>query len=162
RHGRRRWPAADRRPPRCGRGPGVLAGRGPLVDGAAAAPALLGGGHHLRARRGRVLRSDQREMVAPALNRHGHRPAPAPARRRGAAGWRTAAIAMIGGDQILLDSVRLMSQASSHRDPGRVAIGTWSGGRFMHFGEAVDDHRFLALIAPDERIDTVITADVYG
>ena len=32
----------------------------------------------------------------------------------------------------------------------------------MHFGEAVDDERFLALVAPDERIDTVITADVYG
>ncbi|HWD76690.1 MAG TPA: aldo/keto reductase [Solirubrobacteraceae bacterium] len=55
-----------------------------------------------------------------------------------------------------------MSQASSHRDPGRVAIGTWSGGRFMHFGEALDDDRFLALISPDEQIDTVLTADVYG
>jgi aryl-alcohol dehydrogenase-like predicted oxidoreductase len=32
----------------------------------------------------------------------------------------------------------------------------------MHFGEAVDDERFLALVAPDDRIDTVITADVYG
>jgi aryl-alcohol dehydrogenase-like predicted oxidoreductase len=32
----------------------------------------------------------------------------------------------------------------------------------MHFGEALDDERFLALIAPDEHIDTVITADVYG
>ncbi len=32
----------------------------------------------------------------------------------------------------------------------------------MHFGEAIDDDRFLALIAPDDRIDTVMTADVYG
>ncbi|HET9015721.1 MAG TPA: hypothetical protein VFN57_08990, partial [Thermomicrobiaceae bacterium] len=32
----------------------------------------------------------------------------------------------------------------------------------MHFGEALDDERFLALVAPDERIDTVLTADVYG
>jgi aryl-alcohol dehydrogenase-like predicted oxidoreductase len=32
----------------------------------------------------------------------------------------------------------------------------------MHFGEAVDDERFLGLVAPDETIDTVITADVYG
>jgi aryl-alcohol dehydrogenase-like predicted oxidoreductase len=32
----------------------------------------------------------------------------------------------------------------------------------MHFGEALDDDRFLSLIAPDEQIDTVITADVYG
>ncbi|MGZ4176239.1 MAG: aldo/keto reductase [Solirubrobacteraceae bacterium] len=55
-----------------------------------------------------------------------------------------------------------MPEPASHVDPGPVAIGTWSGGRFMHFGEAVDDERFLALVAPDDRIDTVITADVYG
>jgi aryl-alcohol dehydrogenase-like predicted oxidoreductase len=55
-----------------------------------------------------------------------------------------------------------MTPATSHRDPGRVAVGTWSGGRFMHFGEALDDDRFQALVAPDQRIDTVITADVYG
>jgi aryl-alcohol dehydrogenase-like predicted oxidoreductase len=47
-------------------------------------------------------------------------------------------------------------------DPGPVAVGTWSGGRFMHFGEPVDDDRFLALITPDDSIRTVITADVYG
>ena len=55
-----------------------------------------------------------------------------------------------------------MSQSTFHRDPGQVAIGTWSGGRFMHFGEAVDDERFVALVTPDADIDTVITADVYG
>ncbi len=32
----------------------------------------------------------------------------------------------------------------------------------MHFGEPLDDARYLALIAPDDRIRTVITADVYG
>ncbi len=32
----------------------------------------------------------------------------------------------------------------------------------MRFGEPLDDERFLALIAPDESIRTVITADVYG
>ena len=32
----------------------------------------------------------------------------------------------------------------------------------MHFGEAVDDERFIAMVTPDERINTVITADVYG
>ncbi len=32
----------------------------------------------------------------------------------------------------------------------------------MHFGEPLDDQRYLALIAPDESIPTVITADVYG
>ena len=47
-------------------------------------------------------------------------------------------------------------------DPTAVAVGTWSGGRFMHFGQPLDDERFLALIAPDEAIPTVITADVYG
>jgi aryl-alcohol dehydrogenase-like predicted oxidoreductase len=55
-----------------------------------------------------------------------------------------------------------MAPNPSHVDPGRVAIGTWSGGRFMHFGEAVDGERFVALVTPDEQIDTVITADVYG
>jgi aryl-alcohol dehydrogenase-like predicted oxidoreductase len=47
-------------------------------------------------------------------------------------------------------------------DPGVVAIGTWSGGRFMRFGEPLDDERLLALFTPDDSIDTVITADVYG
>jgi aryl-alcohol dehydrogenase-like predicted oxidoreductase len=51
---------------------------------------------------------------------------------------------------------------ASFVDPGPAAVGTWSGGRFMHFGEALDDERFLALIAPDESIRTVMTADVYG
>jgi aryl-alcohol dehydrogenase-like predicted oxidoreductase len=47
-------------------------------------------------------------------------------------------------------------------DPGPIAVGTWSGGRFMRFGEPLDDERFLALIAPDDSIRTVMTADVYG
>jgi aryl-alcohol dehydrogenase-like predicted oxidoreductase len=47
-------------------------------------------------------------------------------------------------------------------DPGRVAVGTWSGGRFMHFGEPIADERFLAMVRPGGGIDTVITADVYG
>jgi aryl-alcohol dehydrogenase-like predicted oxidoreductase len=47
-------------------------------------------------------------------------------------------------------------------DPGTTAVGTWSGGRFMHFGEPLDDERFGALIAPDDAIRTVLTADVYG
>jgi aryl-alcohol dehydrogenase-like predicted oxidoreductase len=32
----------------------------------------------------------------------------------------------------------------------------------MHFGEPLDDERFEAMIAPDEAIRTVMTADVYG
>ncbi len=47
-------------------------------------------------------------------------------------------------------------------DIGHVALGAWSGGRFMHFGEEIDEERFVALIRPGEDISTVITADVYG
>src|ERR1017187_4666671 len=47
-------------------------------------------------------------------------------------------------------------------DPGIAALGTWSGGRFMHFGEPLEEERLIALLRPDEDIDTVITADVYG
>ncbi|MGI8845564.1 MAG: aldo/keto reductase [Thermoleophilaceae bacterium] len=48
------------------------------------------------------------------------------------------------------------------RDPGHVALGTWSGGRFMHFGEQLDEERLGALITPGHGIDTVLTADTYG
>jgi aryl-alcohol dehydrogenase-like predicted oxidoreductase len=47
-------------------------------------------------------------------------------------------------------------------DPTRTAIGTWSGGRFMHFGEPLDDERLAALLRPDDRLRTVVTADAYG
>lgn len=47
-------------------------------------------------------------------------------------------------------------------DPTTTAIGTWSGGRFMHFGEPLDEDRLLALLRPGRGIDTVITADAYG
>jgi aryl-alcohol dehydrogenase-like predicted oxidoreductase len=52
--------------------------------------------------------------------------------------------------------------AARSRDPGLTALGTWSGGRFMHFGEPVEEDRLVALLTPDERIHTVVTADVYG
>src|SRR3954468_19700186 len=55
-----------------------------------------------------------------------------------------------------------MSPRPTATDPGPVAVGTWSGGRFMRFGEPIDDERFRALIMPDELIPTVLTADVYG
>ena len=44
------------------------------------------------------------------------------------------------------------------------AYGTWSGGKYMHFGEAMDDVAFRASIrkAYDAGIRTFITADVYG
>ncbi|HEY1450187.1 MAG TPA: aldo/keto reductase [Solirubrobacteraceae bacterium] len=47
-------------------------------------------------------------------------------------------------------------------DPSTSAIGTWSGGRFMHFGEPLAEERLLALLRPGEGIDTVISADAYG
>ena len=51
---------------------------------------------------------------------------------------------------------------SHPRDPGIAALGTWSGGRFMHFGEPLEEARLIELLRPDAAIDTVITADVYG
>jgi len=46
--------------------------------------------------------------------------------------------------------------------PGRVAVGTWSGGRFMGFGEQLAEERLEALLRPDEGIATVLSADTYG
>jgi aryl-alcohol dehydrogenase-like predicted oxidoreductase len=48
------------------------------------------------------------------------------------------------------------------REPGRSAIGTWSGGRFLHFGETVAEERLEALLRPGAGIDTVLSADTYG
>src|SRR3954470_15482191 len=45
---------------------------------------------------------------------------------------------------------------------GHVAVGTWSGGRFMRFGEPIDDERLEALLRPGDGIATVMTADAYG
>jgi aryl-alcohol dehydrogenase-like predicted oxidoreductase len=45
---------------------------------------------------------------------------------------------------------------------GHVAVGTWSGGRFMRFGEAISDERLEALVRPGGGIRTVMTADAYG
>ena len=50
----------------------------------------------------------------------------------------------------------------SGRRPDHVALGTWSGGRFMHFGEPLDDERLTALLRPGDDVATVITADTYG
>ncbi|HVV91191.1 MAG TPA: aldo/keto reductase [Solirubrobacterales bacterium] len=48
------------------------------------------------------------------------------------------------------------------REPGRSAIGTWSGGRFLHFGAPLEEDRLAALLRPGDGIDTVLTADAYG
>src|SRR6201994_2971479 len=55
-----------------------------------------------------------------------------------------------------------LQPGSAALEPGPAAVGTWSGGRFMHFGEPLDDDRLLALLRPGEGIGTVITADAYG
>lgn len=47
-------------------------------------------------------------------------------------------------------------------DLGHTALGSWSGGRHMHFGVPVDEDRLVALLRPDAAIRTVVTADVYG
>jgi len=45
---------------------------------------------------------------------------------------------------------------------GHVAVGTWSGGRFMRFGEPIVEERLEAVLRPGGGIRTVMTADVYG
>ena len=49
-------------------------------------------------------------------------------------------------------------------DLTRTAFGTWSGGRYMHFGEKLDEERYLGLInrAYEKGTRTFMTADVYG
>ena len=53
-----------------------------------------------------------------------------------------------------------------HRRPklGPVAYGTWSGGRFMHFGELLTEAHYCECLqlAYDCGIRTFVTADVYG
>lgn len=46
----------------------------------------------------------------------------------------------------------------------RTAYGLWNGGRFMHYGEPLDDDKFIEAIrhAYEQGIRTFITADVYG
>jgi aryl-alcohol dehydrogenase-like predicted oxidoreductase len=48
------------------------------------------------------------------------------------------------------------------RELGRTAIGTWSGGRFLHFGKTIDEERLEGLLRPGDGLDTVLTADAYG
>ncbi|MDA7929770.1 aldo/keto reductase [Akkermansiaceae bacterium] len=53
---------------------------------------------------------------------------------------------------------------SSSLKIGPVAYGTWSGGRFMHFGKTLTEehyHRCVSL-AYESGIRTFINADVYG
>lgn len=45
---------------------------------------------------------------------------------------------------------------------GHVALGAWSGGRYMHFGLPIEEERLVSLLRPGPDVRTVITADVYG
>jgi aryl-alcohol dehydrogenase-like predicted oxidoreductase len=45
---------------------------------------------------------------------------------------------------------------------GHVALGSWSGGRFMRFGEPIAGERLEALLRPGNGIRSIITADAYG
>jgi aryl-alcohol dehydrogenase-like predicted oxidoreductase len=49
-------------------------------------------------------------------------------------------------------------------DLTRTAFGSWSGGRFMHFGEALDDERYIKLVqrSYEKGTRTFVTADTYG
>jgi aryl-alcohol dehydrogenase-like predicted oxidoreductase len=44
------------------------------------------------------------------------------------------------------------------------AYGTWSGGRFMHFGETLSEARFIGCVetAYEAGVRTFVTSDVYG
>ncbi|MGH2975119.1 MAG: aldo/keto reductase [Solirubrobacterales bacterium] len=48
------------------------------------------------------------------------------------------------------------------REPGRSAIGAWSGGRFLRYGEVIEEERLEGLLRPGSGIDTVLSADAYG
>jgi aryl-alcohol dehydrogenase-like predicted oxidoreductase len=48
------------------------------------------------------------------------------------------------------------------QEPGQKAVGSWSGGRYLRFGEAIEPERLEALLRPGDGIDTVLTADAYG
>ena len=49
-------------------------------------------------------------------------------------------------------------------DLTRTAYGTWNGGRFMNYGEALPDERWISVVqhAYKQGIRTFMTADVYG
>ncbi len=57
-----------------------------------------------------------------------------------------------------------MPRMSGRMDLTTTAYGTWSGGRFMHFGETLGEDRYKECIrlAYEAGFRTFITADVYG
>jgi len=57
-----------------------------------------------------------------------------------------------------------MQRRPRFMEPTTTAYGTWSGGRFMHFGETLSEERFIGCIetAYEAGIRTFVTSDVYG
>lgn len=53
---------------------------------------------------------------------------------------------------------------TTHMELTQEAYGTWSGGRFMHYGEMLTEERFVdsLRLAYDSGFRTFVTADVYG
>jgi aryl-alcohol dehydrogenase-like predicted oxidoreductase len=47
-------------------------------------------------------------------------------------------------------------------NPTQTALGTWSGGKYMHFGAELEHDRLVTLLRPGNGIDTLLTADAYG
>ena len=56
------------------------------------------------------------------------------------------------------------SRNSLYMDVTPTAFGTWNGGRFMNYGQPLDDGQWIAMVrqAWDRGIRTFLTADVYG
>lgn len=48
------------------------------------------------------------------------------------------------------------------RAVGHVALGSWSGGRWLQYGETIAEERLQALLTPGDGIHTILTADAYG
>jgi aryl-alcohol dehydrogenase-like predicted oxidoreductase len=61
-------------------------------------------------------------------------------------------------------SCRANNKPTDNMEITQTAYGTWSGGRFMHFGETLPEDRFLGCIrtAYEAGIRTFVTSDVYG
>src|SRR3954464_9104726 len=47
-------------------------------------------------------------------------------------------------------------------DPTHTALGAWGGGRYLHFGEPLDDDRLIALLRPDAGGRPVLPPDPSG
>ena len=70
-----------------------------------------------------------------------------------------------GGERLTLHESppSIMGRMTGGAGLGHVALGAWSGGRFMRFGEEISEERLTALMRPQgDGIATVLTADTYG